>query len=430
MSGIIGNWRLIAQGLCMRLIPLAVYAVLHLPAFSAMAVPINAEIAKISDPMIRSQMTVPLFLFHVLPVGLMGLFAAIIVACAISCDNSYLHARGTIFIQDVYMPLRNKSLEPKTHMLLLRLSICGVATFGFVFSMLFPLKDFIMMYFALTGAIYLGGTGAVIPGGLYWKRGTTEAAWTSLIVGTVLAFSGILIQQIWTPCLVPALLRSWPDLAWVVHHKDKFPINGQIIAFIAMASSVTCYILVSLLWHRRIHDMDKLLHRGAYAIKDDIVDTAAMTKIVVKPRMTIGRLTGITSDFSWFDHFIAWATFAKSMTFWFVFLIGTVLCLTTGLISDNVWKEFWWWQLVALPLSLGVICTVWISVGGVRDAFRLFNDLRAERIGEADDGFVKNTLPSLEPNKSNQNVGNGNKNNQNQSGLPIELIMPHLLFLS
>ena len=54
-------------------------------------------------------------------------------------------------------------------------------------SLLFPLKDFIFMFFALTSAIYLGGAGAVIIGGLYWKRGTAEAAWTALILGTVMA---------------------------------------------------------------------------------------------------------------------------------------------------------------------------------------------------------------------------------------------------
>ncbi len=192
MAGIIGSWRWIASGLCMLLIPLVAYAVLHLPKFAEMAAPIHAQIALIADPQIQKQMVVPLFLSNILPVGMMGLFAAVIVACAIGCDNSYLHSWGTIFVQDVLMPIRNKPLDPKRHLLWLRVSIFGVALFGFTFSMLFPLKDYIFMFFALTGAIYLGGAGAVILGGLYWKRGTTEAAWTALILGTVMAFGGML----------------------------------------------------------------------------------------------------------------------------------------------------------------------------------------------------------------------------------------------
>ena len=386
MAGIIGSWRTVASGLCMLLIPLAAYAVLHLPGFSSIAAPIQAEIAKISDPMIQSQMTVPLFLTHVLPVGVMGLFAAIIVACAISCDDTYLHAWGTIFVQDVYMPLRNRPIEPKRHMLILRLSICGVAVFGFTFSMLFPLKDFIMMYFALTGAIYLGGAGSVILGGLYWKRGTTAAAWTSLTVGTILAFGGILIQQLWPGYLAPALLEVWNDSAWLVANKAKFPVNGQIIFFIAMITSLTSYVLVSLLGPKRVYDMDKLLHRGIYAVQKDVVAPDEAKSLNVK--FNWHKAIGISGSFTSFDKFIAWATFIKSMGFWFLFVIGTVLCLATDWITDAIWSEIWWWKLVAFSVVLGTICTIWLAIGGIRDAISLFRDLATEKIDEHDDGFV------------------------------------------
>ena len=50
MAGVIGSWRGIASGLCMLLIPLAAYTVLHLPKFAEMAAPIHAQIAAIADP--------------------------------------------------------------------------------------------------------------------------------------------------------------------------------------------------------------------------------------------------------------------------------------------------------------------------------------------------------------------------------------------
>jgi len=34
-------------------------------------------------------------------------------------------------------------------------------------------------------------------------------------------------------------------------------------------------------------------------------------------------------------------------------------------------------------------CTAWIFGGGVRDAYRLFRDLKTETIDDADDGTVK-----------------------------------------
>ncbi len=392
MAGILGGWRTIASGLCILLIPMVAYAVLHLPAFSATAAPIQAEIAKISDPMIKSQMIVPIFLTHVLPVGVMGLFAAIIIACAISCDDTYLHAWGTIFIQDVYLPFRKQEkLEPKKHMILLRLAIFGVAAFGFTFSLLFPLKDFILMYFALTGAIYLGGAGSVIIGGLYWNRGTTAAAWTALTVGTVLAFGGILLQQMWPGHVAPALLKIWPDSHFLLANQAKFFLNGQLIFFIAMLVSVVGYIVVSLMGPKRVYNLDKLLHRGVFTVEQDLTVAApAAVAADGKPvrRFSWHKIIGISDNFSKFDKFVAWATFVKSMGFWFFFIIVTALCLCTNWITDAIWGEIWWWKLVAFSVVLGTVCTVWLAVGGIRDAFRLFRDLKTEKIDVHDDGSV------------------------------------------
>jgi SSS family solute:Na+ symporter len=385
MAGIISSWRGIAFALCMLLIPLAAYAVLHLPQYAAMAAPIKAQIALIADPQIQSQMTVPLFLANILPVGMMGLFAAAIVACAIGCDNSYIHSWGTIFVQDVLLPIRNKPLDPKRHMLWLRVSIFSVALFGFVFSMLFPLKDFILMFFALTGAIYLGGAGAVIIGGMYWKRGTTEAAWAALILGTVLAFGGMIIQQFWGSWMAPALLNVWPNCQWLIVHNTKFPINGQEIYFYAMLAASLCYILVSLLGPKRVFDMDKMLHRGKYAVKEDVVE--AKDAFVAK-RKTFGELIGLSREFSRFERFLFWATFWWTMAWWGIFVIGTVINLFYE-VSDHAWSLFWWFKLWWFSLILGTVCTVWIFFGGVRDAFRLFRDLKQERVDDSDDGSVK-----------------------------------------
>ena len=94
------------------------------------------------------------------------------------------------------MPFRKKELTTKQHIKLLRLSIVFVAIFIFLFSTFFPQTQEIFFFFAITGAIFVGGCGAVLIGGLYWKKGTTEAAWSSMIVGSVLATFGVFIEKI------------------------------------------------------------------------------------------------------------------------------------------------------------------------------------------------------------------------------------------
>ena len=92
-------------------------------------------------------------------------------------------------------------------------------------------------------AIYVGGAGAVIIGGLYWKKGTTEGAWSALITGSGLAVGGILARLIW----------------------PEFPLNGMQVSFTACLSAVVVYVVVSLLTCKEDFNMDRLLHRGQYA---------------------------------------------------------------------------------------------------------------------------------------------------------------------
>jgi len=384
MAGVISQWRTVAQALCMVLIPLAAYAVFHLPKFAEMAAPIQSQIATIADPQIRQQMTVPLFLAAILPVGLIGFVAAVILSAAIVFDSMYLHSWGSIFVQDVLLPIRNKPLDATTHVRWLRISITGVALFGFCFSMLFPLKDFIFMFFALTGAIYMGGAGAVILGGLYWKRGTTPAAWTALILGTVLAFGGMLIQTCWQSLIAPMALHLWPDWQWLAAHQEKFPLNGQWIYFYAMLASSLSYVLVSLLGPRQVCDMDMLLHRGKYAVREDQVE--AGDALVVK-RRTLGEILGISREFTRFDRFVFWASFWWSMAWWGIFLVGLLVNFYRP-ITDAHWSFFWWLKIWFFSLILGIVCTFWFLGGGIRDAFRLFRDLKAEKVNEKDDGTV------------------------------------------
>jgi SSS family solute:Na+ symporter len=380
MAGILGNWRAHAQTLCMLLIPLVAYAVLHLPKFSEMAQPILAQIQAIQDPTIRSQMTVPLFLANTLPVGLIGLFGAALFATAVGCDDTAMHSWGSIFIQDVVMPLRKKPLDAKTHMLWLRLSIVGVALFGFTFSLLFPLKDFIYMFFAVTGAVYLAGAGAVVIGGLYWKRGTTAAAWVAMLLGASLSLGGITLQQLWPNQLAPLLIDRFPENVWLAAHAEKFPINGTYMSFIAIISASLSYVLVSLLGPRTDFDMDWLLHRGKYAVEQDVVHGNAR----IPGRRNLGQMLGLNHEFTRSDKALFWASFYWSIGWWTLFVVVTTVNIFWKM-PDGVWCGIWAFK-VWVSVILGISMTIWIVGGGVRDARRMFRDLRAVKLDEHDDG--------------------------------------------
>ncbi len=385
MGRILGTWRAGALYVVLSLIAAAAYTYMHHPDFIAGAAAVTEELSHIGEPTIRTQVTVPVAISHFLPVGLMGAFAAVMLFLMISTDTTYLHSWGSILIQDVVLPLRNKPFEAKEHIFWLRISIIGVALFAFLFSLFFRQNDYIFMFFSITGAIYLGGAGSVIVGGLYWNRGTTAGAWSAMITGAVLGAGGLILQQVW-PGMSDRLLTVWPDSTFLIDNRERFPINGQWMWFYAFVSAILVYIIVSLLTCRTPFNMDRMLHRGAYARRDD---TVPVTPLTDTRRSWIDSYLGIDRDFSRGDKWLSYAVFGWTMGLFGIWLVATVLNLIPPLKwSDRAWADYFWIMGIIFPLVVGAITSVWFTWGGVRDLRRLFRQLAVAERNELDDGRV------------------------------------------
>ena len=367
MAGILANWRALGQNLALLLMPLCIYAVLHNPAYADQAARIQELLAGIADPAVRAQMTVPAGLSVILPAGFVGLLATVLVAAAISTDNTYLHSWGSIFVQDVLLPLRRKPLAPAQHVRWLRGASLGVALFAFAFSLLFPLKDYVFMFMDVTGAIFLGGAGSVIIGGLYWRRGSTSAAWTAMLVGGVLSGGGIALQQAWPGHVAPWLARRLPDVAWLADHAAKFPFNGREIMFGAMLAALGSYLLVSLCGRTRF-DLETLLGREAR------VSHHAESAPRFGWRERMAELLGKGPEFTRGDRFICRITIVWTLGWWTVFVIGSIYNLLVDVPASS-WAAFWRWN-IGLSVPLGIVATAWFLVGGLRDFRRMLRDLR------------------------------------------------------
>ncbi|MBA4312002.1 MAG: sodium:solute symporter [Chlorobiaceae bacterium] len=360
MADVLTNWRLIPQwGLFLVFVPIVAYTVFHHGDFKSIVDSIQPIISSAGSPMIQSQVKVPLVLTKLLPVGLMGAFAAIMLAAAIACHNSYLHSWGSIFIQDFIMPIRQKPFEPQKHMKYLKLSILGVGFFIFFFSLIFQQSEYIFLFMAITGSIFVGGSGAVIIGGLYWKRGTTTAAWSAMITGSSVAVGGIIIQQI------------IPD----------FPVNGQMFWGLAMLGSSVVYILVSMFGKRQSFDMDKMLHRGKYSVEEEI-------KITESQPQKGWKVLGMTKEFTKGDKLIYIATYTWTFLWVVVFIIGTIYNLTHE-VSNISWMKFWE-IYIWIYLLTSIIVIIWFTIGGIINVKEMMTALKAMKRDHADSGYVVN----------------------------------------
>ncbi|HLS28462.1 MAG TPA: sodium:solute symporter [Opitutales bacterium] len=390
MAKILGEFRGMVTLLVVSLIPIFIFAYLNLPEFANEAAAIERTLDQLGDEQLREQMRVPTALGTLLPVGVMGLFAAVIISAAVSTDNTFIHSWGSIFVQDVLLPLRKKPLTPRAHIWWLRISIFGVSAFAFLWSLYFPLQEYIYMYFQLTGAIYLGGAGAAIIGGFYWARGTAGGAWAAMIVGLVLSLLGIVLRNIVWPFFLPGWRENYPDSAWLSYLPEKFPLHGVEMAFYAALGAIFAYIIVSLLSKTEPANMQKLLHRGPYAVpegssgKRHLVSAQHPLKSKA-PRTWMERL-GMGPEFTKGDKAIYIFKLGWTGFFFTIFIIGTVAGVFLDL-EDSVWER-WWMIHIGLTVVVGTGMIIWFLIGGIRDIIDLVRTLRTVQRDMADDGTV------------------------------------------
>jgi SSS family solute:Na+ symporter len=262
------------------------------------------------------------------------------------------------------MPLRRRALSAKEHIRALRLSVIGVAVFAFIFGCVFREMEYIMMWWKVTTGIYVGGAGAAIIGGLYWKKGTAAGAWTGLLTGSVLSVAGIFAQK----------------------YYPGFPLNGMQIAFISAAIAIASYIVVSLLTLREDYNMDRMLHRGAYSAVKDAVEPAAMNTARRKPKFW-QRAIGLDENFSLGDKWIAGGLVGWSLLWAAVMIVGSIWNLIAPWPTSG-WSTYWLVAGVGVPIVMTLITGVWFTWGGVRDIRSLFARLRQSAVDERDDGTV------------------------------------------
>jgi hypothetical protein len=165
----------------------------------------------------------------------------------------------------------------------------------------------------------------------------------------------------------------------------KFPINSYELYFIAMMSGVAAYIIGSLVTYRKPYNLERMLHRGKYAI-----DGEKKLKSEWTVHNTFSKLIGITPEYTVGDKVIAWSVFIY--TFIYNVLLAFVVVLIWNLISP--WPAQWWSVYffvvnIVMAAIVAVISTVWFMAGGIIDMRRLFKDLAKRVDNPLDDGRVE-----------------------------------------
>jgi SSS family solute:Na+ symporter len=571
MAGIIGVWRGMAAGAMGFLIGAGAVMLLRHPDYADKAAQINGYLATLPTEQWQRMMRIPTALGLLLPSGARGALCAITLFGTLAGLGNSMQNFGSVLVQDVILPFRRRALNPQWHIFWLRASMVLVGAFAFFVSWVWTPPDYLQLALAVISSLYLGGIGAVVWGGLYWRRSTSQGAWTAMIVGSGLSVLAWFLQTFWNKpptttgtgaetvttvhfslnqflvdrwgalpqpefatlvigwgvivvglalaaLAIHLIMRDWRkgvmpqvwvgsvvvaamisagiygvsspsaasgtlrsvldqltgmriglcaaaalalvlgqfliglftgDAKWhrrggvtlvvlilvsvlgavaravvvqlgltfvteaggvptvseylnLLDHWTRFPINGQYLSVFSMFFAGSSFIVVSLLTSREPYDLDRMLHRGKYALKDE---DAPLRPVVVGGRRTLSSLIGINEYYTRGDKIL------HLFTFWWGLwpnAVGIVIIVWNVILfygikigkftlyqgTGHFWPDNWWWAWWAvtglfIPLLGGVITTIWFTWGTTRDLFRLMKALPTMAVNDADDGMVR-----------------------------------------
>jgi SSS family solute:Na+ symporter len=282
----------------------------------------------------------------------------------------------------VVLPLRKTAMTPAQHIWMLRLAVTGVAAFAFFFSTVFTPTEYINLWWNLTGAMFTAGAGAAIIGGLYWRKGTTSAAWAAAITGSVCAVLGIVITSFW-PRISQVTMYLLADVGVNVQLPARFWINQQVCAFLAVVIAAVVYMVVSLLTSRQLFNLDKMLHRGKYAIEAD----GGQPTMALRERFRLRNILKFDNNFTRLDKITAGGIFWWAMA---MLIINVVITVWNVFSPWQIawWANYWMATAVIVPCIIAVITLVWFGIGGTIDMRDFFYTLRTMKRDARDDGRV------------------------------------------
>ncbi len=345
------------------------------------------------------QKMTPMALRTIFPPGICGLFCLLMLMLLISTDDSRIFNASSTWVQDCILPFVKKQWTTKQHIAWLRWASVGVALFFFVVAVFFKNIDYINMFVTIMCAVWVAASGPIMIGGLYSTFGNSCGAYCSLIFGSGFAAGCLLMQMNWAKYVYPWLenlgwvepldrfLRgctTWSD-PWVVWsmNPQKFPISSPEVNAIAMVLSLLGYIGGTAVTYKGPYNLDRLLHRGKYAVEGSWIKEKWTLRNVFQ------KLIGIDAEYTRGDKIIAWSVFLWT----FVYQIGLcfVLPLVWNLISR--WPIEWWsWYFfitsICVSVAVGIVSTVWFMWGGIKDTRALFRDLAARVDNRLDNGMV------------------------------------------
>lgn len=186
-----------------------------------------------SDPNMVTLHAMPLYLGSIVPIGLMGLLVAAMLAADMSTDSSYMITWAAVIYNDILSPFRKPNTSEKRGLLINRLIVASIGVFLLFYGLFYELEGGLWDYLATTGTIYFSSMSVLLIACCYWKRANNWGAAASIVVGAIFPIGYLVLE------------KTIPGGAEQLHTTYHFTQDrAQMAAFILSAFAMVIFSLL------------------------------------------------------------------------------------------------------------------------------------------------------------------------------------------
>ncbi len=187
-----------------------------------------------------SLFAMPYYLSRILPVGLMGMLVAAMLAADMSTDSSYMLTWGGVIYNDILAPFR-RNWSQRKGLLINRFVVALIGLFLLFFGLWYKLEGDLWAYLQTTGTIYLASMSVLLVACCYWRGANNWGAIAAIVVGAALPVIGLALNKaVQYPVLDQAgqlIVENGvtKTIGWTSKHIGDAPLNIGTYAAVAMA---------------------------------------------------------------------------------------------------------------------------------------------------------------------------------------------------
>ena len=148
-----------------------------------------------SDPNTATLHAMPVYLSTILPIGLMGLLVAAMLAADMSTDSSYMITWAAVIYNDILGPFRKQKCSEATGLLINRMIVALIGVFLFFYGLFYKLEGGLWDYLTTTGTVYLSSMSVLLIACCYWKRANNWGATAAIIVGAAFPIGYLILEK-------------------------------------------------------------------------------------------------------------------------------------------------------------------------------------------------------------------------------------------